>query len=95
MSERNVIGNSSTIIKYILVMIATRTLALAAAHGLNLPVSATELAEIFGYMIGFIIATIDAKYPNNIFNHLIEVIIHNETTDEDVEEDLPGEDNDI
>lgn len=75
MSDRNILGNGSTIIKYILIMIATRTLAIAAAHGINLPVNATELAEIFGYIIGFIIATIDAKYPNNIFNSLIEVIV--------------------
>lgn len=90
MSERNIIGNGSTIVKYILIIIATRVLALAAAHGLNLPVTATELAEIFGVIIGFIIATIDAKYPNNIFNDILEVIISGRN-DEDIEDDLPGD----
>lgn len=89
-NERNIIGNGSTIVKYILIIIATRVLTLAAAHGLNLPVTATELAEIFGVILGFIIATIDAKYPNSIFNHIFEVIIHEES-----EDDHPGEEDDI
>ena len=94
MSERNIIGNGSTIVKYILIIIATRVLALAAAHGLNLPVTATELAEIFGVIIGFVIATIDAKYPNNIFNDILEVIISGRN-DEDIVDDLPGDEDDI
>ena len=94
MSERNIIGNGSTIVKYILIIIATRVLALAAAHGLNLPVTATELAESFGVIIGFVIATIDAKYPNNIFNDILEVIISGRN-DEDIVDDLPGDEDDI
>ncbi|WP_405296419.1 hypothetical protein [Methanobrevibacter sp.] len=68
----NIIGNGSTIVKYILVMLATKTIAGAAAHGYNLPVDAVQLAEIFGYILGFVIATIDAKWPNNIFNNIFE-----------------------
>ena len=80
-TEKNIIGNGSTIVKYILVMIATKTLAVAAAHGYNLPVDATQLAEILGYIIGFIIATIDAKWPNNIFNNIWELGIAKITED--------------
>lgn len=69
--ESNIIGNSSTIVKYILIMIATKTLANAAAHGLDLPISAVELADLFGVILGFVIATVDAKYPNSIFHKII------------------------
>ena len=78
--ETNFIGNSTTIIKYILVMLATKTITVATAHGIQLPVDAQILAEIFGWTLGFIIATIDAKYPNNIFNTILEFGII--TTDE-------------
>ena len=82
-SETNVIGNGSTIVKYILVMIATKTIAVAAAHGYNLPVDAVQLAEILGYILGFIIATIDAKWPNSIFNNIWELGIAKITEDEE------------
>lgn len=69
-TENNFIGNGSTVLKYILVIIATRALALAAAHGINLPMTETQLAEILACILGFIFATIDAKHPNNIFNNI-------------------------
>ncbi len=81
-TEKNILGNGSTIVKYILVMIATKTIAVAAAHGYNLPVDAVQLAEILGYILGFLIATIDAKWPNNIFNNIWELGIAKITEDE-------------
>ena len=84
--KTNFIGNGSTIVKYILVMIATKTIAVAAAHGYNLPVNEIQLAEILGYILGFIIATIDAKWPNNIFNNIWELGIAKIT-----EENKPSE----
>lgn len=83
--KNNIIGNGSTIVKYILIMIATKTIALMAAQGYHLPINETQLAEIFGYILGFIIATIDAKYPNNIFNKIIDALTPQE--DDEIQED--------
>lgn len=89
-NNHNIIGNGSTILKYILIMIATKIIAVALANGINLPLTAVELAEILGYLLGFIIATIDAKYPNNIFHNVIELgilkIDETEHTGEDDEQ---------
>lgn len=88
MSENNYLGNGSTIVKYILIMIATRALTLAAAHGINLPITETQLAEILGVLLGFVIATIDAKYPNNIFNTIFNLGILKVSEDETPEEEI-------
>lgn len=83
-SEKNIIGNSSTIVKYFLVMLATKTITVAAAHGINLPVDAQALAAIFGWILGFIIATIDAKYPNNIFNTILVGMADDDENETDI-----------
>lgn len=88
MSENNYLGNGSTIVKYFLVIVATRTLAIAAAHGVNLPLTETQLAEILGIILGFVIATIDAKYPNNIFNTIFNLGILKVSEDEVPEEEI-------
>ena len=88
MSENNYLGNGSTIVKYFLVIVATRTLAIAAAHGVNLPITETQLAEILGIILGFVIATIDAKYPNNIFNTIFNLGILKVSEDETPEEEI-------
>lgn len=64
--ETNYIGNGSTFIKYIAFLIAGRVIAIGIAHGINLPIDQYTLAELIGYILGFIGATIDAKYHNNI-----------------------------
>ena len=64
MTDKNYIGNGSTIIKFIITTLSGWLLAQLAAHGLNLPIDAQTLAEVLGAIIGFIFAYIDAKYPN-------------------------------
>lgn len=64
MTKKNYIGNISTILKTILMMVAGWALGYAAAHGLNLPINAAQLTEILSVIICFIVAYIDAKYPN-------------------------------
>ena len=62
----NAIGNLSTIGKFIATMIAGWVIALAASHGLDLPVDVTTLAEVIGAIIGLGYGYIDAKYPNTL-----------------------------
>lgn len=65
-NKTNFIGNGSTFIKYLAFLIAGKVVAIAVAHGINLPIGQYVLAEIIGYILGIIGATIDAKYHNNI-----------------------------
>lgn len=60
----NFIGNISTVIKTILMMIAGWALGYLASKGLNLPIDASQLTEIFFTLLCFVAAYIDAKYPN-------------------------------
>lgn len=71
----NFIGNGSTFLKYLCFLVSGRLLALAVAHGINLPVDQYTLAEFLGYVLGIIGATIDAKYHNNINWNLIKSIL--------------------
>lgn len=64
MTEKNYIGNISTIIKFVSMTIAGYLIGLAAANDLNLPIDAAALSQLIGTVIFFIIAYIDAKYPN-------------------------------
>ena len=63
--DSNYIGNFSTLVKTVLVMFAGWVLGALAAKGLDLPIDASQLAEILGSILGFIVAYIDAKYPNS------------------------------
>ena len=60
----NAIGNLSTIIKIISMTIAGYLIGALAAKGLNLPISTEALAQLIGTILFFILAYIDAKYPN-------------------------------
>jgi hypothetical protein len=61
----NYIGNISTIVKTILMMVAGWFLGYATSHGLNLPIDAAQLTEILFVIVCFIGAYIDAKFPNS------------------------------
>ena len=61
----NIIGNVSTIIKTLCMMIAGYALGYFLSIGLQLPISQEQLAEILFTIILFIAAYIDAKYPNS------------------------------
>ena len=86
MSERNIVGNGSTLIKYICFLIAGRLIAVAIAHGISIPVDQYTLAELIGYVIGFIGATIDARYPNSINWKRIQNILNKPVQEEPEEE---------
>ena len=65
MIKKNYIGNISTILKTILMMVAGWFLGYAASHGLNLPIDAAQLTEILFVALCFVAAYIDAKFPNS------------------------------
>ena len=92
--NRNYIGNGSTIVKYLCFLIAGRIVALSVAHGIQLPVDTYELAEFLGYILGFVGATIDARYKNNLkWNYLKKLI--NTTIKTSQTSDETGDDDDI
>lgn len=82
--DKNLIGNISTIIKYVLITVSGYIISASAAQGLNLPLSESQLAELLGIILFFIIAHIDAKYPNNLFHDVVD--FHSLTKYEDNDE---------
>ena len=62
----NYIGNLSTIVKEISMLIAGWAIGTLAAHGLELGVDAATLAQMIGAFIFLIIGYIDANFPNTI-----------------------------
>lgn len=70
----NFIGNLSTILKTLCMMIAGYAIGYAVSIGLDLPIDATQLSEILFTILCTIGAYIDAKNPNS-FKWL-----HNDTT---------------
>ena len=60
----NFIGNLSTILKTLCMMIAGYAIGYAVSIGLDLPIDATQLSEILFTILCAIAAYIDAKYPN-------------------------------
>lgn len=65
----NYIGNISTIVKYISMLIAGWFIGLLANYGFNLGIASEGLSELIGAIIFLILAHIDATHPNTIFNH--------------------------
>ena len=63
--ENNMIGNLSTVVKFISMSLAGWLLGALASKGLSLPIDATVLSECIGTVIMFIIAWIDATYFNS------------------------------
>lgn len=61
----NYIGNITTIIKMISMIIAGYALGLAASYNLDLGVDAATLSTLIGAILFFILSYLDAKYPNN------------------------------
>lgn len=85
----NKLGNGLTYGKFILIMIAARTLSMAAAHGINLPMSDVELAGYLGLLAGFIYSILDSYFKNNIkWDHFKKFMskILNEEIPEDKDE---------
>ena len=65
MTEKNYIGNLSTIVKFISMTLAGYLIGVAASKGLNLPIDTAALSQFISTIIFFIIAYVDAKYPNS------------------------------
>ena len=61
----NFIGNLSTIVKTLCMMIAGYAIGYAVSIGLDLPIDATQLSEILFTILCTIGAYIDAKNPNS------------------------------
>ena len=64
MTRQDIIGNTTTIGKFLLIAFAGWVISLAASKGLNLPVDAATLAQILGFIAGIAYSYLDAKYPN-------------------------------
>lgn len=87
-TNNNLIGNISTIVKYVLITVSGYIISASAAQGLNLPLSESQLAELLGIILFFIIAHIDAKYPNNLFHDVVDFhSLKYEDNDEIIEDD--------
>jgi hypothetical protein len=95
MTRQDIIGNTTTIGKFLLITFAGWILSLAAAKGFNLPVDAATLAQVLGVIFGFAYSYLDAKYPNT-FDWLGNAM--NKTIEDDevlnLEYILPDEDGD-
>lgn len=94
----NKLGNGLTYGKFILIMIAARTLSMAAAHGINLPMSDVELAGYLGILAGFIYSILDSYFKNNIkwdhFKKLISKILNEEIPEDKDENEIQIETDD-
>ena len=62
--NEELIGNLSTIAKFFFMTLAGYLIGVAAAHGLDLPIDQTALAELLSTLFLFALAYIDAKNPN-------------------------------
>ena len=69
MTNNNLIGNVTTIIKYICMAISGWAIGIMVSHGLNLPITESQLSEILFTIIVFVIGYLDSRYPNT-FNFL-------------------------
>lgn len=85
MDGNNYVGNISTVVKYVSMLIAGYFISLLASYGFNLNVDQTLLSEIIGSIIFLILAHIDATHPNTL------KILGNQnlTTKEDITADIP------
>ena len=91
----NYIGNLSTIVKEISMLIAGWAIGTLAAHGLELGVDAATLAQVIGAFIFLIIGYIDAKFPNTfkVLGNATEPVASEETVLND--EYITGEEDDF
>lgn len=90
----NIKGNGTTIGKFLLIMFATKTLAVLAAKGINLPVNEIELAGYLGILIGFLYSVCDSYFKNDYrwthFKKILSIFDKEiEETNEDEVDDVP------
>lgn len=87
----NIKGNGTTIGKFLLIMFATKTLAVLAAKGINLPVNEIELAGYLGILIGFLYSVCDSYFKNDYrWTHFKKLLsIFDKEIEETDEDDVP------
>lgn len=70
MEEKNqiIVGNITTIIKFVSLMLSGAIFGMISAFGLKLPFDNYTLAGIIGLIIGAVFSYVDAKYQNTFFN---------------------------
>ena len=85
----NIKGNGTTIGKFLLIMFATKTLAVLAAKGINLPVNEIELAGYLGILIGFLYSVCDSYFKNDYrWTHFKKLLsIFDKEIEEETDED--------
>ncbi len=86
MTNNNYLGNGTTIGKFLLIMIAGRTIAILAAQGIQLPINDYELAGYIGIIAGFLYSILDSYYKNNLKWTRVKSILNifNEQTNEEI-----------
>ena len=82
MDRTELIGNLTTIIKALGMIIAGWTIGIFASQGLDLGISQTDLATAITTILGLVLAYFDAKYPNTIVDKATPEIKVEVTTDE-------------
>lgn len=95
----NKLGNGLTLGKFILIMIATRTISMATAYGIHLPISDIELAGYLGLFAGFIYSILDSYFKNNIkwdhFKNFISKILNEEIPEDKDDNEIQIENTDV
>ena len=64
LSDNNYVGNISTIVKAVSMMVAGWFIGYVAAQGFDFGVDAVTLSQVISAFIFLILAYIDAKFPN-------------------------------
>ena len=78
--ENNYIGNLSSLVKTISMLIAGAVIGLLVNFGLKLPIDTATLSAAIGSLIWLGLSYIDMKYPNTIFPQKTET-----PTDENID----------
>ena len=68
MNKTDLIGNITTLIKLVSMILAGYVIGITASHGMNLPVTESQIAEAISTILFIILAYFDAKYPNTIID---------------------------
>ncbi len=87
MNRYELIGNVTTVIKTVSMMLAGYLLAFFMSQGLNLPITEAQLSQIIMTVIFFIAAYLDAKFPN-----AFKFLKNDEVVAVETEEDLINQD---
>ena len=71
--SNEIIGNTTSIMKTIGLIIAGYLISLLTSHGLNLNGQETQITEATGVIIGSLLSYLDMKYTNTLFKKTITI----------------------